>query len=367
MFCGPKNFFVITDFGLRLKMFNLDEIEFSPKFIKNTSSIPVLSPDGRFFALVIDRTDIGIVDTCDMTMVRRFSVGSVSTLVWTGDSSGVNAFETGLGNRISLVYIEEGTLKSSHAISSPESQVGVRCVESNPFYLVLGYFNEKVSIYDIRTGLDLIAHISLASSHLVVVDDCPRVFRESLGGDASVRDRNLFQLGGRNELGFPVEYREVVPDDTLVESVKRIEIPSTSGVTTLTNAGPSRGGVCDMRLSPDGAWLAVQTDEKASIVFIIDLTRVRVTNVLVHRQPVRCFSWNPRPTGEAAVLAIALGDCRVHLWEPTSNSHICIELTEKNFDALSALWSSTGEYIVVESEHAVCCVSVEPHLEPIGG
>lgn len=369
------HFFVVSDYGLRLKLFDVEDIETSARSLKNIDILPCFCHDRSRACFVTDRSTLRIADTLSseskFDIVQSLQLHDLnvtpSQLIWTGDNRCVIALESPLTSKVSVYNWTDSTVRIESLSEEYESlTVGVRTVGQSRGILALGFFDQVIRIYNIKTGFELLASISLIpQSQATIVNGVPSIWRETLGGDASFRDRNLFHLGGANAQGFPVEYREAFGEDTCDPSVKVYSLPSTDTITQLETPSPPRGGVCKLVLSPDGSWLAAQTDEKASTLFLIDLSKLRISSILIHRQPVTDFSWNPNLNGNAAELAITTGDSRVYLWN-ASGSHRTLVMKDTSLRASRVYWSPKGSDLVIENGGNVCIAFVDVSYVGLG-
>ena len=371
---SSRHILVYADFGLRMDIWNIETQTCQHvKYVKN-AIVPRVSNNGRFGALVCRHESLESILIADMTsgesmfsIVKSFSM-SVPTdlvnLVWSADDTSIIAVGSPVHSDLIKLDIHSGTVDGISLVGAKE--LGTRVVAFNKHTLIVGGFDESVRIFSIKSSLSLLAAVSLRASSLDIIADCPVVFRESLFEGASERDRNTFDYGGPNHSGHAVQYREVVPHSYKISlpSVDAL-VPSTHATARKVEAtGPPRAGVCAAKLAPSGPWLAVQTDEKASVLFIVDLVKLKVVQVLIHRQPVRSFEWNP--SRKVDEVAITSGDSRVFLWSPDYEQRT-IELKDSALKLTSAFWTRTGESLLVCESERICCVSLDHESEHLGG
>jgi WD40 repeat protein len=285
-------------------------------------------------------------------------------LVWSADDSSLIAVGSPVHSDLIQLSIATGQIDGTALVGSRE--LGARIVCDNPQTLIIGGFDQSVRIFSKSSNLTLLAEIPLTENTIPIIRDSPAVFRESLGDSASQRDRNTYDYGGPNQSASPPEYREVLPTSGAVQ------LPSIDAVITqahltgrrLEMNGAPRAGVSALELSPSGSWLAVQTDEKASLIFLIDLVGLKVGQVLIHRQPVRSFHWDPCQTRDQ--LVISTGDERVFIWS-TDLQQSTIELKDSSTKLIDAVWVQNGGYVMISDQTRICCVNFEMKSEPLGG
>ena len=372
---------VWSDFNLRLDVWDV----FSGKraHLKHVKGSIALGKDGDQYGAILSRNNhknsINIIDLecgeLNFTLVQSFlvpGVGDLAGLVWTGSGNALVAYESPLTDRVHLLDLK-GQILISHSLNDASSSLGLgaRTQAHSKSVIAFGGFDQSIRFFSIWKSLDFLCRISLKSDEIFILDDSPVVLRETLGGGATLRERNMFHLGGANTQQFPVEYRDASRDETSNPKLQLLKLPSVDqctpfpGSSTRTLA-PSRGGVLALEMSPDGAFLAAQTDEKSSVVFLIEIAKLKVTNILIHRQPVRCFRWNPLSGANRSQLAVVTGDSRVLIWNPTMDNRT-VELKDSSLNAIDVQWASQGNVLVVSSKENVCSVLIDIPRENSGG
>jgi len=386
--CSGHHILVWSDFNLRLDVWDLRSGRRGN--LKHVKSTPLAGFQN--FAAVLSRNkfknSIQIIDMAQeqddlkFSVVQSFLVPGVADLaglVWTAAGSGLVAFESPLSDQVHLLDLH-GQILSSHSLTdhSGVKQLGVKVEAHSRTILALGCFDESIRFFSITNKLEFIVNMSLKSDEINVVDDCPIVLRETLAGEATLRERNMFHLGGSNEKCFPVVYRDAPREDTVSETLQTVKIPSIDRCNPSTNysnhsnrknktlVGPPRGGVIALAMSPDGAFLAAQTDEKSSVVFLVEIEKMKIIFVLIHRKPVRSMRWNPAAIANKSQLAVVTGDSRVFIWNPTMDNRT-IELKDSSMQAVEILWNSQGTILIVSDQEKVCSVQLHESREHYGG
>lgn len=380
---------VYSEFGIRMDVWNLQT--HSAGHIRNVKEdfIPVIDVSGRYALLVCredckDRVlviDISRDDELKFQVIQEVPVlGDISGLEWTSDSKGFMVWQCPLKSIAYSVDLSHQNNTTSFNLYSSEKeyQLGAREVVFSRItsLLCIGGYDGHIRIFCLYSP-DLVkqlADFSLDGDTLAIVDNTPIVLQESLSGDASLRERNVYQAGGSNPSNHPVEYREMIPDESAVESVSIIHLPGSNqlapfshveGKASLMLGGP-RAGICKLCLSPDGRYLVAQTETKSSVLFAYDLSILSLIAVLVHRHPVRDFTWNPSGIGSRNELAIATGDTKIFLWSPSQISQT-IELMEKSFKPTKVNWNRAGDYLIVSDSERMTTIPVNPDVDRSGG
>ena len=377
---SSQNILVWSDFNLRLEIWNINSGNRGHlNNVKGALAIGV-----KYAALVSrnrlkDAVQIVNIDENDEKNNLNFSVvqcflvpgvGDLAGLVWTSSGTGLVAFESCLSSRVHLIDLK-GQILCSHNLYPDSLELGVKVHAHSRTILALGCFDQTVRIFSIKDSLTFLATVDLKSDEIHVIDDCPVVLRETLGGEATLRERNMYLLGGANKEGFPVEYRDAPREDTAHEKLYVVKIPGIDRCTPITSVSdkknaPVRGGVIDLEMSPDGAFLAAQTDEKSSVIFLLDVAMMKITNILIHRQPVRCMRWNPSHIANKNQLAVVTGDCRVLIWNPTLDNRT-VEMNDPSFQAQDVQWTPDGTVLLVADKEKVSSVQLEISIENYGG
>jgi len=229
----------------------------------------------------------------------------------------------------------------------------------NQRVLCCGNFDGSIKIFSLD-NIQLIADFSIQGSKLLSFKESVVVLRESLGGTASVRERNIYHVGGStNTGGHPVEYLPMSEEPgSKIDGLANFHLPENS----------QRGGITRMALSPDGNYMSVITEEKSSVVFVFNISRMALSHVLIHRQPVCGLDWDPMGLADRNRLAIATGDVRVFVWDPTGAAVKSVfEMTDESFKPTNVHWSASGDILILEDHDRMCTLSFDNSTTVSGG
>ena len=363
---------VYSEFGLRVDIWNIvTEAKCHVKDVNENVPL-VVSHSGRY-ALLLGRQSIHVIDLSppeddELSSAILHSVSlkgtkEIAGLAWTSQDDGIIAYESPLTPTLYVFSLDGSRCHTTHlygdTASSHGVQLGVRSVTQTRSIFFVGCYDDSVRIFSTKkASLNLLAVLELGDPIVNVVDDYPIVLRESLGGNATLRERNMYHLGGGDVGNHPVEYIEVSRD------LSSVQLPSVENMNPLSHVqgkkttviGPPRGGISALRVSPDGAWLAVQSDKNSAVVFLIEIARLRVMCILVHRQPVRHFVWNPSGVASRNQLAITTGEARLFIWTPTMDNST-VNLADSTFKLLKIDWTRGGDSIILADRDKVCSLS----------
>lgn len=356
----PESLILVSDFGLRVEFWDLTAQGERPKIVRNVCTGPCFSDDGELMAFVLmDSENSGsrlVVLDSQQEIVFSRQIPDLQSrnirLWWSRDRNYIMvlAAEKLLG--LSLI---SGEIMHEEHLSRLDGKV-LACRNG---LMALGCHDQSVRVYSIQRKLEFLGAVYLTHEELIVVKGSPRVLRETLGGSATTNDRNLFHLGGAYTFGSPVEYGEVCIESTGSDQVGKISLPSLGKLAHVTGR-PPRGGVCALAFSASGSHLAVQTHENAGAVFVIEMARMKLMYVLIHRQPVRHFSWNKD------TVAIVSGDPWVHLWRTNGESE-SIPVKDSSFTLTSCEWCRGGSDLIVSDSQRVACVKLSESVPEHGG
>lgn len=380
---SSRHILVYSEFGLKVDIWDLmDQSRNMIRDVKSHSR-PVVSNSKKFALILVrqfGRDHVLVLDLREkFRIVKRIPLhacSDIQSVHWTADDTGFVAIETALKPFVYLFSVNDGTLVSKQGLYEDETvtQLGITSLETTRHNLFAGCFDESLCIFSISAGLTLMSRISFRDQLVNVIDDTPAVLRETLGGEATVRQRNMYQLGAGDTYGYPVEYREVVPDDSGIPGLGQVQLPSVEAKFPRAHiqgkkasiVGPARGGLSALTCSQDGQWVAVQSECKSSVIFLVEVGRLKPAAILVHRQPVRDFKWNPAGLGHRNQLAVLTGDARVFLWTPSMENET-VEMKDPTFKPTRSEWSSDGRDLILSEKDRVCSLIVHKNVTPAGG
>ncbi len=384
---------VYSEFGIRMDIWNLHT--HSAGHIRNVKSdfAPVVDPSGRY-ALVLCRENckdkVLVVDldadgddlkfrVVTEMVVTEFT--DVMGLEWTADSKGFVAWESPLHCKLYSVDLSQNKSVTTYSLCSernPQYQLGARIISTSRVtsLLCIGGFDGHIRVFSLYSPelVKQFADFSLEGESVAIIDNFPIILQETLSGDATLRERNVYQAGGMNTSNHPVEYREVIPDESPMEGVSMMKLPTTDQLVPLSHVegkaclvvGGPRAGIFKLELSPDGRFMFAQTETKSSVVFVFDLSVLSLIAVLIHRQPVRDVSWSPAGIGSRNELAIATGDTKIFLWSPSQITQT-IDLVDKSFKPTTLEWDKRGNFLLVSDSEKMTSIPLNPHVDRSGG
>ena len=384
----PSIVLVYSEFNLKVDVWNLrSEARTSLRDVKANFEM-VVSNGGRHALMLTSRSGqdtVHILDLETRNVELHFSIihsvplssrADIAGVCWTYCDDGIIAWESALYSWVYQYDLAGRLLKRLNLFEGEDAppQLGIRTVVHSNSVVAFGCFDNKLRLYSVKNALALLAVFSLQSNQVIVTDGSPVVFRVTLGGAATARDRNVYSLGGGNVNGFPVEYKEIIPDDSTISDLGMVELPNTHPVSPPTHLagkaaiaiGPPAGGISTMRLSQDGLYLAVVSDLRPSVVYVYDILKVALIALLVHRLPVRDFQWSPVELAKRNRLAIVTGDANLFTWTPTNDSR-AFALKDTSFKPVLVSWGHDGKHVIVSEADRIGCIGISVEVGHTGG
>ena len=338
---------------------------------------------GLLFSSLSDQdSDVASVIDLDCTNVNKNGFRVLSRIplshkpheiegaVWTANDDGFVVWESPVKSHIVQYDLHGSILSKVDLYPDIPSTVscrplGVSCFARNRNMLCLGTFMGTVQVYSLRGSVSSLAEFSLREKTIVVCNDNPKVFRESLGGSATVLERNMYYVGGFGHNTHGVEYRAVVPEkSTNIEGFSTVEIPVIDNQKEV--GGHSIRGIAHVCISPDGMYLLCVSHNRSSTAFIYDLSKMTLAFVLIHRLPILDAQWSPCGNADRNEVCITTGDSRLFFWSVNEKSRI-ISMKDKSFRPTTILWIDDGSSLIATDEKRTCSVSTSETAPIVGG
>jgi WD40 repeat protein len=217
-----------------------------------------------------------------------------------------------------LIYSVDGTQMSSY--SAYEHALGVKSVAWSPSgqLLAIGSFDQRVRLLNHLTWKNVL--------------DMPHVGRITLP-DVPVYVEEEKKTA--TSWGFQYTLRQ--PPIT----VPQIKVEPT-------DANP-RLGVGMMAFSPSSRFIASRNDNMPETVWVWDVPRLALAAVLIHRNPVLSFRWDPKKDR----LAVATGTGQMFLWAPAGASVVDVP-AQVDFCVQNIRWAPTGEAVALVDRTRFC-------------
>lgn len=368
---GPssRHVLIISDFQLYLSVWKLEQIPDGqatsihirhPKFARHGLSF---SRNGRWMALLrrVNCRDIVAVHACEdqFAQLSEFQVDAdCADLAWSpGDKA--------------LVLWERPTKEASFRWFSPSGELLavasdcglLRSAWASPssIFFVAGGFDGRlhlVSGSEMKTLAclthDLKACIAEAGETEVTV------LQEELVGAGAVA-RHLHSQGAlvptAPSTGGTVQYVTVTnPSSFRVPEEKSPEV-------SIDVDGLPKQGVGIAAWSPDERYVATKHDGMPTAIWIWDLGRLALAALLLHRSPVRSFSWDSSKAaaGDCARLAISTGDPSLFFWTPVEALASPCPLPNARL-----LWRGDGKALLLQDRDRGCICSPRPPPVQVG-
>ena len=383
---SPQHIFVYSEFNTKMDVWDVIHNQLCVTIQHVVSDIGLVVSNSRTRCLIIvsqpdsptnlaTLVSISDVHEC-FKVLTRFPLSDNSPEIigaaWTSNDDGFVTWESPLKSHI-IQYDLRGQVVSKIDLypTIPESvasrPLGVSCVAARRDLLCIGTFTDSVRLFSLRGSLNVLAEFSTKEPTIVISNDSPKVYRETLAGSASVLERNVYYAGGVGADTHGVEYRPVVPDKSLkIEGLSTLHLPVADKTAPIDPKEPPKCGVISASFSPDGRYLSCLSRTRPSTAFIYDIHKMALSHIVIHRLPIRESCWSPLCDMNRLELCIVTGDNRLFIWSPNERNRV-IKLKDKSFKPSQAVWTADGSSIIASNQTHSCCIAVADDAPVLGG
>lgn len=367
---GPssRHVLVLSDFQLYLSIWTLEQIGDGqassmhirhPKFARHGLSF---SRNARWMALLrrVNCRDIVVVHACDeqFAQLSEFQVDAdCADLVWAPGDKALVLWERPTkeasfrwftpSGELLAVASDCGLLRSAWA--SPSAQLLAAGGFDGRLHFVSGSEMKRLACL----AHDLKACIAEAGETEITV------LQEELVGAGAVAQH----LHSRGALVPPAATGGTV-SYVPITNPSSFRVPEERSPEILMDVdGIPRQGVGTASWSPDERYLATKHDGMPTAIWVWDLGRLLLSALLLHRSPVRSFSWDTSRTArdDRTRLAISTADASLFFWSPVEAVATPCPLPQARL-----LWRGDGKAILLQDRDRGCICSPRPPLVHVG-
>eukprot|EP00039_Didymoeca_costata_P001462 m.52728 g.52728 ORF g.52728 m.52728 type:complete len:447 (+) comp10813_c0_seq2:160-1500(+) len=333
-----RHILTTADFQLRITIWSLISQQINyllfPKFSGKSCAF---SSDGVYMA-AIERRDckdcVSIFACKTWEMVKSFIVGTsdACSLQWSPDDSALCVVDSLLHFNV-FAYKPNGQLVGEY--SAYQNALGVKTATWSPSsqFLAIGSYDECVRLMNAVTWKPVSCHKhTLSSSNRT--GSC-FFYKESETRDRRQKGEDYIHEGGMHVTACKYEILS--------------EIPTIESIRSDPESASPRLGVGVVRFSPDSKFLATRNDNMPTAVWIWDMTKLKLCNVLIQISAVKALAWHP----QRSLLAIATGSSCVYMWSPQG----CLSAqvpTDRNFCVNEIEWTPDGSFLLLLDKDRFC-------------
>lgn len=104
--------------------------------------------------------------------------------------------------------------------------------------------------------------------------------------------------------------------------------------------------------------MLTRNDSMPNILWIWDMKKFKLTNVLIQTMAVKCVSWDPRQNR----LALCTNNNKIYMWSPQG----CVSVEapcEATFSIQTLKWNKDGQSIVLIGKDHFCVTYIQTETE----
>ncbi|PAA71622.1 hypothetical protein BOX15_Mlig021993g1 [Macrostomum lignano] len=346
---APDSRRVLTtaDFNLRVTVWSLtDKTVAYLKHPKACSKYIAFSSDGCLLALAERRglKDCVSVFNCGgdtgWQLVAHFDAGTedLDGLAWSPDATALACWDGCLRSRVAI-FSPTGTQLHTFSAYPLERGLGTKCVEWSPSsqFLAVGCYDGSLRL------LNNITWEPLAEMRGQTCVEPPPSSSASSSGIVAYREIE-------SPSGLP-RYEASSPGDP------PIPIPVVKPDPSKPNP---KVGIGAVHFSPCSRYVAFREDSQPGALWLWELNRLKPSALLLHRNPVRSFAWDPSAFNPPR-LAIVTGTPCVYMWSTAGCLAAQVPLMDRcgAFVITNVSWHPDGDALLLTSDADACVCFLE--------
>ncbi|KAG7163726.1 WD repeat-containing protein WRAP73-like [Homarus americanus] len=347
---APDSRHILTtaEFYLRITVWSL--VSKTVSYIKHPKNIAQglqFSPDHDYLA-VVERKEckdyISLMETKSWHLVKHFEVATrdLAGVQWSSDGSVLAVWESPLEYKI-LIYSLSGHSLATY--SAYQWSLGIKGVSWSPSsqFLAIGSYDQKVRLMNHLTW-----RIIADFTHDSIIDSENCV---------------IFKEVEKPLTGYPATLASVQGLPLILETTYEEEetrpVSLASITTELGKQASPRIGVGTLLFSRDNRYLATRNDNMPATIWIWSVPKLSLKAVLVHVNPVKEFTWDPRQPR----LALCTGSNHVYFWSPFGCLTVAIP-GAPTLQISSLRWHPSGSSIALmgRDQFSVCFFDGQPKM-----
>lgn len=351
-----RHILTTSEFSLRITVWSLMNKSVSyMKYPKNITKCYEFSRDRKYMLLAERRDckDYCSVFACEnWQLLKHFEVNTdnLEGLAWCPNGSTFAVWESPLEYKV-LIYNLDGQCINTY---QPQKwTLGVKAVEWLPSgqLLAIGSYDQKIRLLNYITYKMILEfeHPSKISSKDLVIfkeTDSSARNRKDLSSSLLNDSNNINEKELLNIYSCPSKY-EIYSGSLQIAAIK----------PDLDKPNP-KIGVSSILFSCDNRFMLSRNDSMPNILWIWDMVKFKLANVLIQVMAVKCVSWDPKQ----ARLALCTNNNKIYMWSPQG----CISVEtpcEASFTIQLIKWSYNGTSLILIGKDQFCVTYLQNEEE----
>lgn len=342
-----RHILTTSDFNLRITVWSLMNKSVSyMKYPKNMPKCYEFTQNGKYMLLAERREckDYCSIFSCDnWQLLKHFEVDTdnLEGLAWSPNGSTFAVWESPLEYKV-LIYSVDG--RCINKFQPYKWSLGVRTAEWIPSgqLLAIGSYDQKVRILNhitFKSIMEFDHPLKISSKDLVIFKEVDNSFKNKKDLSASFMNDsvNINENEIASIYSSPSKY-EIFSGTLQIAAIK----------PDLDKPNP-KIGISAIQFSCDNRFMLTRNDSMPNIIWIWDMIKFKLTNVLIQTMAVKCVSWDPKQSR----LALCTSNNKIYMWSPQG----CISVEtpcEATFLIQSIKWNHDGNSFILIGKDQFC-------------